>query len=146
MKTKLTTLLGSVVLIATMATTSVSASGPQAKKVQGKPFLIQGQLPHLTMLVKVFWDDEDVALTSKQKEKLMKIRLQTMGGAKALAKEINPLEASIVKRSNAGVSPQSLKEDVIKLAELRAKATIIHLECIYNTRAILTKEQLEIVE
>jgi hypothetical protein len=146
MKTKLTTLLGSVALIATMATSTLSASAPQAKKAQGKPFLIQGELPHLTMMVKVFWDDEDVALTSKQKEKLMKIRLETIGGAKALAKEINPLESSIVKRSNEGASPESLKADVTELANLRAKATMIHLQCIYNTRAILSKEQLEIIE
>ena len=143
MKTKLTTLLGSVVLIATMATSTLSAG---QGKGQGKPFLIQGKLPHLTMMVKILWDDEDVLLTSKQKEKLMKIRLETMGGAKALAKEINPLEARIVRESNEGASPESLASDVTKLAELRAKATMIHLQCIYKTRAVLSKEQLEIVE
>jgi hypothetical protein len=144
MKTKLVSLLGSVALITTMATATLSAN--QGKQAPAKPFLIQGQLPHLTMMVKIFWDDEDVLLTKAQKEKLMKIRIETISGAKALGKEINPLEASIVKRSNEGVDPKSLASDVTKLAELRAKATMIHLQCIYKTRAILTKEQLEIIE
>jgi Spy/CpxP family protein refolding chaperone len=146
MKIKLATVLGSAALVAAMATTSLAAQASEAKKAQGKPFLIQGQLPHLTMMVKIFWDDEDVLLTKKQKEQLMKIRIETMSGAKALAKQINPLEASIVKRSNEGASTASLKADVEKLAALRAEATIIHLDCIYKTRKALTKEQLEIIE
>lgn len=144
MKTKLVTLLSSVVFISTVTTTTLTANTP--KQAQTKPFLIQGQLPHLTMMVKVLWDDEDLALTKAQKIKLMQIRENTMGGAKSLAKLINPLEAKIVKQSFAGVSPDSLKDDVERLATLRAKATIIHLKCIYNTRALLTKEQLEILE
>ena len=144
MKTKLTALLTSVVLISTFTTTSLSAS-PQ-KKTQGKPFLIQGELPHLTMMVKILWEDEDLALSAAQKKELLKIRKETMGGAKALAKQINPLEAQIVKKSFSGAKPASLKADVTKLANLRAKATMIHLECIYKTRGILSKDQLDILE
>ena len=38
-------------------------------KPKGKPFLILGQLPHLTGLVKLMWDDEDLALTPEQQKK-----------------------------------------------------------------------------
>jgi hypothetical protein len=144
MKTKLTALLGTLIFVSSIGSTSLLAQGQ--KKVQAKPFLIQGKLPHLTMMVKVFWDDEDVAFTESQKEKLLLIRQETMSGAKALGKQINPLEASIVKRTLAGEKPESLKADVEKLASLRAKATIIHIECIYKTRAVLTQDQHDIIE
>jgi hypothetical protein len=144
MKTKLTALLGALVIVSSIGTSSLLAQGP--KKAQAKPFLIQGKLPHLTMMVKVFWDDEDVAFTDAQKKKLLVIRKETIRGAKALGKEINPLEASIVKRTLSGEKPQNLKADVEKLASLRAKATMIHIECIYKTNAILTQEQKDIIE
>jgi len=145
MKMKLTAaLLSLIVLLSTLTGTTLNADIP--KKIQAKPFLIQNKLPHLTMMVKILWDDEDLALTSSQKKKLIKIRKETIYGAKSLAKEINPLESKIVEASFAGSDPKGLEADVIKLAKLRAKATIIHLQCIYNTRAILTKEQLEILE
>ena len=47
-------------------------------KQNAKPFLIQGKLPHLTMMVKILWNDEDLALTTTQKEKLLVIRKHTM--------------------------------------------------------------------
>jgi len=141
---KLLTMLTAITLITGFSASTLSASAP--KQAKGKPFLIQGKLPHLTMMVKVLWDDEDLALTKEQKTKLLQIRKDTMSGAKGLAKQINPLEAKIVKKSFEGATPASLQADVEKLANLRAKATMIHLECIYNTRAVLTKEQLYILE
>ena len=143
MKTLLT-ILTAVTLLTGFSASTLSAQTP--KKAKGKPFLIQGKLPHLTMMVKILWDDEDLALTDTQKEKLLLVRKDTMRGAKGLAKQIHPLEASIVKASFDGATPESLKADVEKLAALRAEATIIHLQCIYNTRAILSKEQLYILE
>ena len=117
-----------------------------ATAVDAKPFLIADKLPHLTGMVKILWDDEDLALTAKQKEALLVIKKSTMGGAKALAKKIYALEDEVVKASQAGAKPETLKAKVDEIAALRAKATMIHLDCIYNTRAILTKEQLYIVE
>ncbi len=111
-----------------------------------KPFLIQGKLPHLTMDVKTLWDDEEFALTNKQKERLLAIRKETISQAKALNKKIMALENKIVKASFDGVEPSELKDDVYKLAKLRAKATMVHLNCLYNTRKVLTKKQLSLVE
>ena len=115
-----------------------------AKK--GKPFLINGQLPHLTGTVKILWDDEDLALSADQKKKLLVVRKNTMSGIKTLKQEIFPLEQEIVKASLSGASSSSLETKVNKLASLRAKATMIHLKCIYETKQILNKAQLEIVE
>jgi len=132
------------VLLLTASSTTLSANTP--KKAQSKPFLIQGKLPHLTMMVKMMWDDQDLALTPEQKQKLLKIRKETIRGAQKLNKEIMALESKIVTASNTGANPASLKKDVYKLANLRAQATMLHLKCIYNTRKILTQDQLDILE
>jgi len=144
MKRKLTTLLGALLLASTITTPALLAASP--KKAASKPFLIQGKLPHLTMLVKQYWDDADVAFTKEQKEKLLQIRKTTMSGAKKLAMQINPLEASIVKRTLAGEKPEQLEADVEKLAALRAEATMLHISCIYNTKRVVTQDQLDIIE
>lgn len=138
MKKKILTLLSVTLLLSSFGAITLNAAE--------KPFLILGKLPHLTGMVKILWDDEDLALTKEQKTKLIEVRKYTMTNAKALGKEINALETEIVTRSNAGDKPADLKKSVSKLASLRAKATMVHLDCIYNTREILSKDQLYILE
>ena len=142
MKTKFVKLCTALALTMSLGTVNLNAEAPK----QTKPFLIQGQLPHLTGAVKMLWDDEDVALTDVQKEKLIVVRKNTMKQAKALGQKVNKLEASIVKASLDGAKPEDLKEDMYKLARLRADASMVHLVCIYETRNILSKDQLEIIE
>ena len=138
MKTTFLSLLTLAMLSTTILTTNLSANQ--------KPFLIQGKLPHLTGMVKVLWDDEDLALSTKQKAKLLEVRKYTMKNAKALGKQIHKLESEIVEKSNDNVEPKFLKDKVSKLASLRAEATMVHLNCIFNTRDILTEDQLYILE
>jgi len=142
MKNKILTLLGTAALVSSLGLTSLNASSAKP----GKPFLIQGKLPHLTGMVKILWDDEDLALTADQQKKLMKVRKSTMTRAKALGKQVNALESKIVEASEKGATPESLKAEVSKLASLRAQATMVHLECIFNTRKILSAEQLYVLE
>ncbi|QSZ42055.1 hypothetical protein GJV85_08005 [Sulfurimonas aquatica] len=142
MKTKLTSILTALAILSSFATTSLIAQSA----AKPKPFLIQGQLPHLTGMVKIMWDDEDLALSVAQKEKLMVVRKNTLKNAQALGKEVNALEAEIVKASNDGATPASLKDRVSKLASLRAAATMVHLNCIFDTRAILSDDQLYVLE
>ena len=142
MKTKLLTLLMATTLLTTVGATTLNAA--QAK--QQKPFLIQGKLPHLTMMVKMMWDDKDLALTPEQKKELLKIRKETIGSAKALGKKIFALEKKVVEGSKFGVAPEKLKKYVDEIAKYRAEATMVHLRCIYNTRKVLTEEQLDILE
>lgn len=136
MQTKLLTLL--TVLILSIGSTSLLA--------KQKPFLIHGQLPHLTKNVMQLWDDEGLALTPQQKTKLKQIRVRTVGGLGTIKGEVFPLETEIVEASANGANPDSLEEDVEKLAELRAEATMLHLKCIYDTRKVLNKEQLQMIE
>lgn len=143
-KTPLSLILTSLLLLTAAGATSLSAA--PIKQAKSKPFLIQGKLPHLTMMVKMMWEDPDLALTPAQKKKLLKIRRETISGAQQLNKEIMNLEDKIVTASNNGANPASLKKDVYKLANLRAEATMLHLKCIFYTRKILTKDQLDILE
>ena len=142
--TKLVSYITTFMLISSFGVSSLNASQLQNK--QSKPFLIQGKLPHLTMMVKMMWDDIDVALSVKQKEQLTVVRKETLHSAKALNQKIVLLEQEIVDASFKGIKPQMLEKDVKKLASLRAEATMTHLRCIYNTRKILTRNQLDIIE
>ncbi len=136
MKIKYFTIL--TLLVLTLGSTSLAA--------KQSPFLIQGKMPHLTMLVKQNWDNEKLDLTTQQRKKLKQIRQKTMSGVVSLRGEIFPLEKSIAKASTNGATPTSLEEDVDKLAELRAEATMIHLKCIYDTKKVLTKKQLQLLK
>nr|WP_321265454.1 hypothetical protein [uncultured Sulfurimonas sp.] len=124
----------------------VLSIGSTSLVAQQKPFLIQGKLPHTTMWVKQNWDNKEVGFTIEQKAKLKVIREKTMSGIASLKSEIFPLEDSIVKAIANGAKPSSLEEDVEKLAELRAEATMLHLECIYDTKKVLSKKQLQMLE
>jgi len=141
-KTKILKLSIAIALTMSLGVVSLNAQTPKSSK----PFLIQNKLPHLSGAVKTLWDDTDLALSEEQKEKLTVVRKNTIKQVKALSKEINKLETYIVKAAFDGKELKNLKEDIYKLAKLRADASIIHLKCIYSTREILSKEQLEIIE
>jgi Spy/CpxP family protein refolding chaperone len=143
MKKQLTIIVTTFTLLSGMATTTLLASPPTKKF---KPFLIQGKLPHLTKMVKMMWDDKDLALTQQQKAKLLVVRKETVYGIQTLKKQIMVLENKIVRASNQGIKPAKIQAKVEKLASLRAQATMLHLNCLYNTKKILTQEQLDIIE
>jgi len=98
------------------------------------------------MMVKMLWNDTDLALTKAQKEKLLVVRKDTLTAVKSLKTKIMKLENEVVTESNNGTKPASLKNMVKKIASLRVEATMVHLKCIYNTRKILSKDQLDILE
>lgn len=94
----------------------------------------------------MLWNDTDLALTKAQKEKLLVVRKDTLTAVKSLKTKIMKLENEVVTESNNGTKPASLKNMVKKIASLRVEATMVHLKCIYNTRKILSKDQLDILE
>lgn len=112
------------------------------KKKMNSPFLIKHGLPHLSKMIMPFMEDPGFALTADQKEKLAKVRTETMGAIMEIKPEVVSLRKSIVNASASGTSSADLKEKVEKLASLEAKATMVHLKCIEETKAILTKDQL----
>ena len=113
------------------------------KKRMNSPFLIKHGLPHLTKMVAKSWDDPKLALTADQKAKLMEVRKTTMSGVKKLKPEVMKLRKEIIEASKAGTKADALKAKVEKLASLEAEATMVHLNCIDSTKAVLTKAQYD---
>ena len=150
-----------VVTAATMALTAAQAQpgNPQMqgqkhqKQMHGKKkkgmrsvFLIQRGLPHYSMILMKMWDNPKLALTPEQKTKLEAIRNNTMKQVKEIAPQIKQLRKTIVQASRTGAKPETLSADVDKLASLKAKATKVQLQCIYETRQVLTPEQITFIE
>lgn len=107
------------------------------------PFLIKHGLPHLTKMLMKSWDDDKLALTKEQKTTLLAVRKETMGGVMRLKPEVMKLKKEIIQASKSGTKAADLKDKVNKLAELEAEATMVHLKCLDNTKAVLTKEQYD---
>ena len=112
------------------------------KKRKNSPFLIKHGLPHLTKILMKNWDDEKLALTPEQKEKLLIVRKETMGSVMTLKPQIMTLTKEIVQASKAGTKSVELKSKVENLASLEAEATMTHLKCIEETKAALKPEQM----
>jgi hypothetical protein len=110
------------------------------KKVS--PFLISTGLPHMTKLVMMNWDNSELNLTSKQKKKLVVVRKETMKGVKSIKPKAIELEKEIKKLTLHGGKIKKINSLIDKLANMKAKATKIHVKCIQDTKAILTKNQI----
>ncbi len=120
-----------------------SKGAKRGKGGKNKPFLINSRLPHLTLLLKSSWDDKNLNLTDKQKTALLQIRKRTISRIRAIAPEINRLEKNIATLSMSGEKVENIYPEVKKVAKLRSEATKLHLECIYDTKKVLTPQQVE---
>ncbi len=118
------------------------AASKKGKK-KNSPFLIIGKMPHLTKMVKMNWDR--LNLSEKQQEELLKIRQETMSNVMRLKPQIQRLEKEVAKSTMLGDTPQSLKAKVDQIAKLKAEATMVHINCIYQTKKVLTPEQLKMI-
>ncbi len=120
-------------------------AGKKVKRLQMKlksPFLIKQGLPHYTKMLMKRWDDPELALTSEQKEKLIGVRKATMKSVTSLKPQIMQLRKEIVQASKSGAKSTDLKAKVEKLAALQAEATMTHLKCIEDTKAVLSPDQI----
>ncbi len=143
MKKKLLTLVSALFLSLLLFPPTAAA---KLLEKNNKPFLIQGKLPHYTMMVKKLWDNGNFALSEAQKQELLKIRKKTLSKVKQLAPEIMRLEKQIVKATKKGANPKKFEQYVNRLAKLRARATMVHLWCIYKTKKVLTPTQLKMLQ
>ncbi len=136
-----------IALVLALSAPGLMAQGGQGGpgKHKNPPFLITGKLPHLTKMLMQQWENPALKLTDEQKEKLMVVRKDTIGGAKQLGREIGQLEQQVVEGLAAGKKPEELKGLVDQVADLKSKATMLHLACIFNTKNILDKEQLAVL-
>ena len=113
------------------------------KKAKNSPFLITSSgLPHMTKTVKQNWDNSDLALTSEQKEKLLVVRMKTISTIKKIKQQLMPLQVEIIDAMKNKKDPKTLQTQLEKIAKLKLEASNAHLNCIYDTSNILSKEQL----
>ena len=114
-------------------------------KKQGKvsPFLISKGLPHMTMMIKQNWENPKLGLSQDQKKKLLVVRKATVGGIQALKPQVVPLEKKIKQMSRSGADISKLNPLIDELAVLKAKMTKVHVKCIFDSKNILTKAQVQ---
>lgn len=124
-----------------------AAAQPEAAvtQKQGSPFLITGTLPHLSKLLITQWENPDLALTEEQRGKLIAIREQTIASVKKFNQEIAELEQSVAQYIFADKTPTDLTPIVQIIAALKTEATLVHLQCIYDTKRVLSEKQLEVL-
>lgn len=117
--------------------------GKKGNKKIRSVFLIKRGLPHYSIILKKYWNDPKLALTDKQKSKLLKIRKETLTNIKKLAPESIRLKRDIITGSRNGEDLETLQKMTDLLASIKSKATKIQLKCISDTKSILNKKQLE---
>ena len=130
--------------------TNLMAQGDNSSAEKGvskksPPFLITGKMPHLTKLLMKQWDSPKLNLSTEQKDKLLVVRKETISGVQALAKKIAPLEEQVAEGIFAEQTPEDLSSLVQTIAKLKAEATMVHLQCLYDTSEILDTQQLELL-
>jgi hypothetical protein len=111
----------------------------------GAPFLSQGLIPHYTKKIAMNWDNDFLELSDEQKPKLIKIREDTMREVGKLKELLAPLEQELADRILKGEKPESLRSLVKKIADYKSEATMVHLQCVYKTQEVLTKDQLDLL-
>ena len=142
--------LATLAIIFSLSSTNLMAqdnNSPAGKHQQKKqsPFLITGELPHLTKLLMQQWDNSTLHLTEDQKPQLLVVRKETMAGVKNIAPQIASLQKQVTEGIFIGKTPDELHSTVQAISKLKAEATMIHLKCIFDTSKILNQQQLDIL-
>jgi len=105
-------------------------------------FLIPKNLPFSMGLVLHHPQSSTLNLTKEQKEKLVKVKSETVPSVIKMAKEIKELELSLVKQiTHDGKKASELDALVDTIAQKKAALTKAHLKCIETVRETLTLEQ-----
>jgi len=145
-KTRIT-LITVLLMIFSLSAVNLMAQGAgNGKQKNSPPFLITGKMPHLTKLLMQEWDNSELHLSDEQKSKLLVVRKETFGDAQKLGKEITPLEKQVAEGSLSGKTPDELRPLVQKIAGLKAEATMVQLQCIYDFSNVLDQQQLAILK
>ncbi len=99
----------------------------------------------LTPLLRiVFMSAKDplLGLDVEQMAQFLIIKKDIMPRSKSIKKEIRMTKRAVITAVTAGTTVEAIKADIEKLALLQAKATLLRIECINRTKAVLNKNQL----
>lgn len=119
-------------------------SNGKMNSLKNSPFLMnQDNLPHLTKILIENWEKGALNLTSEQKKRLLVVREETMRNVKKIKIELKTLEAEIVEMLVDEEELKAIEPKVKKVANLKEKATMVHLKCLKESIEILNEKQLE---
>ena len=111
--------------------------------LKGSPFLVNSEgLPHMTKLLIQNWDKAKLGLTSEQKEKLLLVRKETLSAVKKIKQQLKPLESEVAEAIIDRENPKTVDKNLEEIAKLKLEASRVHLNCIAQTTAILSEEQV----
>jgi hypothetical protein len=115
--------------------------------LKNSPFLInKDELPHLTKILIENWNKAKLGLTTEQKKRLLVVREETLKSVKIIKKLLKVLEAEIIEMTiDEDVILKDIAPKVERVSILKSEATMIHIECLKDSVAILTEEQLELL-
>ncbi|MCK5110481.1 MAG: hypothetical protein KAQ94_03090 [Arcobacteraceae bacterium] len=116
-----------------------------AQAAQKPPFLILSGIPHYTGIIQMNWDNKDLALTKEQKVKLLQIRKETMQGIISMKKKIAPFKNKVIEQIEFDSELKEFDTILEQIAAYKVQATKVHLKCVYETKKVLTQEQLDLL-
>ena len=115
-------------------------------KLRNSPFLMnQSSLPQITRLLMQHWGKGKLGLSSEQQNKLLKIRTHVINNIKSIKEELYHIERDIIELTMYEGEIELIETKVNEAAKLKAKATMVQINCILKSVEILNEEQLSVL-
>ena len=112
------------------------------KRKHNSSLLVKRGLTPLLKVVMMSAKDPLLGLDGEQLSIFRTIKKDIMPRSKSLKKDIRAKKRAIQLAITAGTTVEAIKVDMKDLALLRADATLLRIECINRTKAVLSKDQL----
>ncbi|MCF6245094.1 MAG: hypothetical protein L3J43_08650 [Sulfurovum sp.] len=107
-------------------------------------FLVSQNLPFLVGTALFHPNSDTLNLSKEQLAKLAEMKKTIVPVSAKLAKEVKSMELELAKAVvDERKDPQTQKALVEKIAEVKEKMTMAHLDCIHTVQNLLSKEQFE---
>ncbi len=114
--------------------------------LKSSPFLMnQDALPHLTKILLENWTKGTLNLSDGQKEKLLRVRQDTLVGVKKIKKILADLELEIIEMVVDNQEASKIEPKLKEIATLKIQASMIQFKCLQDSIKILNDKQLELL-
>ncbi|MEA1892022.1 MAG: hypothetical protein U9N33_04845 [Campylobacterota bacterium] len=114
----------------------------QNERFPGDYFMVHKNMPHYMKVFRKYGDDKALGLNDEQKNTLQAMQEKTVMTVSQTATQIKDLELELQKKVVIeGKDAKQMKALVERIADLRMKLTMLHIDCIHNSKQILTPEQ-----
>lgn len=114
--------------------------------LKSSPFLMnQDSLPHLTKILLENWTKGTLNLTDEQKEKLLRVRQDTLIGVKKIKKILSNLEPEIIEMVVDNQDRFKIERKLKEVASLKVKASLIQFKCLQDSIKNLNDKQIDLL-